>query len=75
MPRYANDTPILPEKQHLEPGAPFHPQAHTPRPGGGRFRRFMRGYFILVGVLTTLYVLVQLLVVLFVEIGKWAPIG
>ena len=35
--------------------------------------RFVRGYLILVGALTTLYVLVQLLVRLFIEIGKWMP--
>ena len=38
-----------------------------------RFRRFVRGYLMLVGALTTLYVLVQLLVRLFIEIGKWMP--
>lgn len=45
-----------------------------PRPRRrGRFRRFMRGYLMTVGALTTLYVLVQLLVRLFVEVGKWMP--
>ena len=39
----------------------------------GRIRRFVRGYLMLVGALTTLYVLVQLLVRLFIEIGKWMP--
>ncbi|MEF9878636.1 MAG: hypothetical protein RSE58_01265 [Clostridia bacterium] len=37
----------------------------------GRFLRFMRGYLMIVGGLATLYVLVQLLVLLFVEIGKY----
>ncbi|MEG0742048.1 MAG: hypothetical protein RR521_07445 [Clostridia bacterium] len=39
----------------------------------GRFSRFLRGYLMLVGTLTTFYVLIQLLVLLFVEIGKWMP--
>ena len=33
--------------------------------------RFFRGYLMAVGALTTGYVLVQLLVLLFVEIAKW----
>ena len=33
----------------------------------------MRGYLMTVGALTTLYVLAQLLVRLFVEVGKWMP--
>ena len=47
------------------------PRRRSRRPG--RFRRFVRGYLMLVGALTTLYVLVQLLVRLFIEIGKWMP--
>ena len=39
----------------------------------GRFKRFVRGYLMFVGALTTLYVLLQLLVLLFVEIGRWMP--
>ncbi len=39
----------------------------------GRIGRFFRGYLMFVGGLTTLYVLVQLLVLLFVEISKWMP--
>ncbi len=39
----------------------------------GRFGRFVRGYLMCVGALTTIYVLIQLLVCLFVEIGKWMP--
>lgn len=41
----------------------------------GRFLRFVRGYLMCVGALSTLYVLVQLLVRLFIEIGKWMPPG
>lgn len=40
----------------------------------GRLRRFMRGYLMCVGALTTLYVLLRLLVLLFVELGKWMPV-
>lgn len=39
----------------------------------GRLGRFLRGYLMCVGALTTIYVLIQLLVCLFVEIGKWMP--
>lgn len=39
----------------------------------GRFMRFFRGYLMMVGGLTTLYVAVHLLVLLFVEIAKWMP--
>lgn len=53
-----------------EPTPPPH-RRRSCRPG--RFRRFVRGYLMLVGALTTLYVLVQLLVRLFIEIGKWMP--
>lgn len=53
-----------------EPTPPPH-RRRSRRPG--RFRRFVRGYLMLVGALTTLYVLVQLLVRLFIEIGKWMP--
>ena len=37
----------------------------------GRAKRFFRGYLMAVGALTTGYVLVQLIVLLFVEIAKW----
>lgn len=40
----------------------------------GRLMRFMRGYLMCVGALTTLYVLLRLLVLLFVELGKWMPV-
>ena len=39
----------------------------------GRVARFFRGYLMMVGALTTLYVLLQLAVRLLVEIGKWMP--
>lgn len=77
-------SPVLPNASQQQQGFP--PQhavnmtpenqahaAHHPRPRQGRFRRFLRGYLMLVGALTTLYVLVLLLVSLFVEVGKWAP--
>lgn len=63
---------------------PMHPPVHKPgesypqhgpdhrrprRPG--KFRRFIRMYFMLVGAATTLYFLVRLLVLLFVEIAQW----
>lgn len=38
-----------------------------------RIARFFRGYLMMVGALTTLYVLLQLVVHLLVEIGKWMP--
>lgn len=40
----------------------------------GRLGRFVRGYLMCVGMLTTLYVLLRLLVLLFVELGKWMPV-
>jgi hypothetical protein len=50
-----------------------------PRRRVGAFGRFMRGYLMLVGAGTTIYVLIQLLVKLFVEIEAWmgpvAPMG
>ena len=49
------------------------PPRRRPPHRPGRFRRFVRGYLMLVGALTTLYVLVRLLVRLFIEIGKWMP--
>lgn len=39
----------------------------------GRLGRFCRGYLMCVGGLTTAYVVIKLLVLLFVEIGKWLP--
>ena len=53
-----------------------HPHAPAPRRRRrGRFMRFVRGYLMFVGSLTTIYVLIQLLVILFIEIGKWMPPG
>ena len=49
------------------------PPRRKPRRRPGGFRRFVRGYLMLVGALTPLYVLVQLLVRLFIEIGNWMP--
>lgn len=40
----------------------------------GRLGRFMRGYLMCVGALTTMYVLIRLLVLLFVELGRWMPV-
>lgn len=53
----------------------MHPQEPRPkrRKRRGRFRRFVRGYLMFVGTMTTLYVLLQLFVLLFVEIGRWMP--
>ena len=57
------------------------PPRHEPQPAPkprrrrrrSRVRRFFRGYLMFVGSLTTLYVLIQLLVWAFVQIGKWMP--
>lgn len=76
--------PVLPNAPQPQQGFPPQPMGsmppgnqphapHGPRPRPGRFRRFMRGYLMLVGALTTLYVLILLLVQLFVEVGKWSP--
>lgn len=65
------DTP-RPQAASCQPGAEEHSSAR-PQRRHGRFVRFMRGYLMLVGSLTTIYVLIKLLVLLFVEIGKWLP--
>lgn len=44
-----------------------------PRRRHRKLARFCRGYLMTVGGLTTFYVLVRLLVVLFVEVNKWFP--
>lgn len=49
-------------------------EARPRRRHHGRLMRFMRGYLMCVGALTTLYVLLRLLVLLFVELGKWMPV-
>mgnify|MGYP000418628826 CR=1 FL=1 len=60
--------------------SPVAPDAHQgPAASGarrrrhGRVARFFRGYLMMVGALTTLYVLLQLAVRLLVEIGRWMP--
>ena len=55
----------------LLPPMPTKPGARRRR--RGRAVRFFRGYLMMVGALTTLYVLLQLAVRLLVEIGKWMP--
>ena len=37
----------------------------------GKMGRFFRGYLMIAGALATAYVLERLLVLLFLEIGKW----
>ena len=49
------------------------PQPEKPRRRRGGFVRFSRGYLMLVGAGTTIYVLARLLVILFREIEKWVP--
>lgn len=54
----------------------MHPVEHRPHPvkrKKGKFRRFVQGYLMFMGTLTTLYLLAQLLVLLFVEIARWMP--
>lgn len=51
---------------------PMPPQPEEPRrKRHGRVGRFFRGYLMIAGALATAYVLEQLLVRLFVEIGRW----
>lgn len=47
------------------------PKQERPRRRRGAFGRFFRGYLMLVGAGTTIYVLVLLLVQLFIEIQRW----
>ena len=70
-----NPSPRPPEQPPLPGyGAPCgRPTPPPRRRGPGRFRRFVRGYLMLVGAMTTLYVLVRLLVRLFIEIGNCMP--
>lgn len=80
-----NHTPVQTEKRRdRQPEYGYQPRPGYPAQNSGmnarrkprhrgRFGRFMRGYLMLVGALSTLYVLVQLLVRLFIEVGKWAP--
>lgn len=46
-------------------------RAMRARPHRGRFKRFVRGYLMYAGALATLYALLRLLVLVFVEVGKW----
>ena len=60
------------------PAAPNAHEGSAAVPGArrrrrGRAVRFFRGYLMMVGALTTLYVLLRLAVRLLVEIGKWMP--
>ena len=60
------------------PAAPNAHEGSAAVPGArrrrhGRAVRFFRGYLMMVGALTTLYVLLQLAVRLLVEIGKGMP--
>lgn len=55
-----------------QPGTPPEEERRRPK-HRGRFKRFMRGYLMIAGGAATAYVLVQLLVRLFVEIGAWTP--
>ena len=50
--------------------APLEPQK-CPTKRHGRAARFFQRYLMFAGALATLYVLFRLLVLLFVEIGKW----
>lgn len=60
-------SPVAPDA-HQGPAAPG-----ARRHRHGRVARFFRGYLMMVGALTTLYVLLQLAVRLLVEIGRWMP--
>lgn len=52
---------------------PLQNPPHKRKKRRGRLARFMRGYLMIVGALTSLYVLAQLVVLLLVEIAKWQP--
>jgi len=49
---------------------PIRPET-PPKKRRGRAGRFFRGYLMVAGALATAYVLERLLVLLFIEIGKW----
>lgn len=60
----------------MQSSYPYPPQPEPPRKSRKkkhRFRRFLQGYLMTVGALTTLYVLAQLAVRLLVEVGRWMP--
>lgn len=63
-----HDMPPRPDHPPMEPQPPHHRKRR-----GGRFGRFVRGYLMCVGSLTTGYMFVQLLVRLFIEVDKWMP--
>ncbi len=56
------------ENAHRPPEPPREPRHGKRR---GRAGRFFRGYLMIAGALATAYVLERLLVLLFIEIGKW----
>ena len=58
---------------HSVPPHADHPEPKSRR-RRGRFLRFVRGYLMIVGGLTTVYGLIQLLVLLFVEMAKWSAV-
>lgn len=70
-------TPSLPQSQTMHysnAGHAPHPHSRPPKPRRfARLKRFIRGYLMMVGALTTCYVLVKLLVIAFVELAKWLP--
>ena len=51
--------------------APQMPPQEPRRRHRGKMGRFFRGYLMIAGALATAYVLERLLVLLFLEIGKW----
>ncbi|MCE5344103.1 MAG: hypothetical protein LLF96_11060 [Eubacteriales bacterium] len=56
------------------PPMPEDPQGHFDVRHGrrhGRAGRFFRGYLMVAGALATAYLLERLLVLLFIELGKW----
>jgi len=60
-----------------QPNQPYDKPPIPPMPEGprhkhhGRVGRFFRGYLMIAGALATAFVLERLLVMLFLEIGKW----
>lgn len=63
------------QQQNQPYGQPQQAQPYEtkPRRKRGGFRRLLRGYLMIVGALTTVYVLIRLLTLLLVEIQKWMP--
>jgi hypothetical protein len=56
------------QNAHRPPEPPREPRHGRRR---GRAGRFFRGYLMVAGALATAYVLERLLVLLFIEVGKW----